>query len=188
MSTKTIVIALAVIVVGGAVWWMSHDRRDIPSDANVVVGEEQTGTDAGPLMEDGSNDSGKKMAFSSFVAQGGAYECTVNQSVQGVDSTGTVYVDGGKMSGMFSTSIQGMKIDNMFIAKDGYSYTWSSSLPGQGFKVAVATPTGTNASVSASGTYAWNADQIGDYDCKPWTADQSKFAIPASIKFTEMKQ
>ncbi|MEJ0001840.1 MAG: hypothetical protein WDN09_01490 [bacterium] len=44
----------------------------------------------------------------------------------------------------------------------------------------------TDTGAGASGTYSWNADQIGDYNCTAWTADAAKFALPASIKFQDM--
>lgn len=179
MSTKTIIIILVALAMVGGGYYMSYAR----SNPDMIAVGEPYGENA----QDGSSDTdGKKMAFDAFVKQGGSYKCTVNQSVQGVDSTGTVYMDGGKMSGTFATAVQGMNFETRFIARDGYSYSWSSAMPGQGFKTAVAAQAA-NTDASTSGTYSFNAEQIGDYDCDPWTADATVFAIPASVKFTEMK-
>src|SRR3989344_1783289 len=101
------------------------------------------------------------------------------------ENSGTVYMSGGNISGEFSTIAEGRPMQTMFMMRDGYSYTWSPDFPTMGFKVKINTDAGdTNA--DASGTYSWNANQIGDYNCEPWTVDESKFTLPTSIKFQEM--
>jgi hypothetical protein len=55
----------------------------------------------------------------------------------------------------------------------------------QGYKVAVKDTSGT-VNAGSTGTYSWNADQIGDYNCIPWKADASKFVVPTSITFKEI--
>lgn len=132
-----------------------------------------------------TNTTGKKMSFDSFLRQGGAYLCTVNQSVEGVESKGTVYVDGARTRGEFKTSVQGMSIDNIFVVKDGFSYSWSSMMPGKGYKVAVSGTGGSGG--TTSGQYSFNAEQIGDYNCEAWSVDSSKFALPSGVVFTEIK-
>jgi hypothetical protein len=99
-----------------------------------------------------------------------------------------VYISKGNISGDFKTSVSGMNMETFFIVKDGYSYTWSSMMPNIGYKVAVNQNSSVNTGASASGSYSFNAEQIGDYDCKPWTPSDSKFSIPSSIKFTEIKK
>ena len=80
------------------------------------------------------------------------------------------------------TTYAGQKVDTAFIVRDGYSYTWTSMMPTMGFKVKVAASAG-DTGAQASGSYAWNAETIGDYNCEAWTTDESKFAIPTSVTF-----
>lgn len=128
----------------------------------------------------------KKMSFDVFLKQGGSYKCDVKQYLSDMENNGTVYVDAGNIRGEYATVAEGRNIQTSFIMKDGYSYTWSSMAPNMGFKVKVDTTTGTNTDASTQGTYSWDAKQIGDYNCEPWTADQSMFALPANIKFNEI--
>ena len=130
--------------------------------------------------------SGKKMAFAQFLKDGGAYKCTVNQYVGDTESKGTVYVNQGLIRGMFETEAQGAKIKTDLLVRDGYTYTWSSAAP-MGFKApVVSSDADPSATSGASGTYSWNAEQIGDYDCVAWNADTATFAIPTGIQFMEM--
>jgi hypothetical protein len=58
-----------------------------------------------------------------------------------------------------------------------------------GFKVKIpdsANNVNGNTNTDVQGTYSWNAEQIGDYNCEPWTVDQSKFELPKGITFTEL--
>jgi hypothetical protein len=135
------------------------------------------------------NQSGKKIPFSELVKkQDGAYKCTVNQSMGGTDTTGTAYINAGMIRGEFNSKIGSMNIDSTFVVRDGFTYTWTSMLPNTGFKSKVSTEVSyANPNASASGSYDFNSELIGDYDCQPWTVDMSKFEIPANINFTENK-
>lgn len=171
--TKTILtIIIGVAVIGGGYFLIKSNMnkvKDTSSEKAGVVQEQPTG---------------KKMAFSQFVKQGGAYKCEVKQSLSDMENSGTVYINGGNISGEYSTIAEGKNIQTSFMMKDGYSYTWSSSFPTMGFKVKIPTEAEVNTNANTQGTYSWNADQIGDYNCESWTVDQSKFTIPTNIKFT----
>jgi hypothetical protein len=127
------------------------------------------------------------MAFSEFLKQGGAYKCTVNQYMQGTDVQGTVFINGDKIHADYNIAVQGMTIDSSMTVRDGYSYTWSSMMPGTGYKSKVVTSSDTSVGgTDTSGTYAWNAEQIGDYNCEAWNHDEETFALPTGVTFTEM--
>jgi hypothetical protein len=180
MSNKVIAIVVGVVVVlGGAYYAMRGTSESVKDTNSIAVGEPNPSAPT-------ENTSGKKMSFDAFMKQGGSYMCTVNQNVQGMESKGTVYINGGNIRGDFKTSVSGMNIDTMFLTKDGYSYSWSSMMAGKGFKVAVKGASG-NTSTQTSGQYSFDASQIGEYDCQPWTVDQSKFAMPSGVVFTEIK-
>ncbi len=83
------------------------------------------------------------------------------------------------MNGSFSTVAEGRTMESSFIMKDGFIYSWSPAYPSMGVKMKTAVSTG-----ETKDAYVWNAEQIGDYDCEAWTADASKFDIPASVTFT----
>jgi hypothetical protein len=118
---------------------------------------------------------------------GGSYKCTVNQNVGGMDTKGTTYMKDGMVRGEYKTNVQGVSMESTLIVRDGYTYSWSSAMPNLGFKAKVVGDTAPDTNAGTSGTYSFNAEQIGDYDCQPWTSDDTMFAIPATITFTEVK-
>lgn len=150
----------------------------------------KTANDKAPIGEntqDTQAPTGKKIAFSQFIKQGGAYECTVRQTLSGIDTTGVTYLSDGMIRGEFSTRIQSMNVDTSFIVRDGFTYSWSSVLPNTGFKVEMVDNTvNGDTTTDTSGSYSWNAEQIGDYDCKPWTVDMAKFTLPSDVTFKEI--
>ncbi len=178
MITKPYIILAVVVVLGGG--FFAYKTMHAPDQkSDVVVGEKSESTTAG-----------KKIAFSELLKQGGSYECTVNQYVQNIESKGTVFINKDQIRGDFKTQTQGINVDSSFVVKDGYTYTWSSMLGGRGMKIKNQVPEGGmsgNTGASASGQYGFNAEQIGDYDCKAWTVDESKFTPPSSVTFTELK-
>jgi hypothetical protein len=129
----------------------------------------------------------KKMAFSSFLKNDqGSYQCTVKQYMDDFGSEGIVYVSAGKIRGEFTTVAEGKNLETSIIVDNGYQYVWSSAMQ-NGFKMKLPESTTTSTTgASTSGTYSWNAEQIGDYDCTPWTVEQSKFIPPSTIVFTDM--
>ncbi len=210
MPKNIITTIIVIIVIAGGVFLITKK----PATPDLTVGgprgmtqtnENPNGPDYQPNRDmNGAQTNGKKMAFDVFLkqgVQGASYECTVHQSVNNVDTTGKVWIDGAgaetgintgsanaKMHGEFTTSTQGMNITSNFTMVNGYSYSWSSmSNTGYKVKIPADSTTGTNTNASANGSYSWDASQIGDYDCQVWTAVPAKFELPKSIKFTEIK-
>ena len=171
--SKNLIISIAVVVVLAAVGGYFL----IPSLMNnTQSGENQ--------VNNPNENSGKKMAFSDFVKQGGSYQCEVNQSTDEIETKGTAFIHNGMVRGEYSTNLDGMNLTSTVIVRDGFAYSWNSLVPNTGFKVKT-TANGSTSS-EASGEYSFSPDQIGDYDCQPWAADDSKFTVPTSITFKEV--
>ena len=198
MNKAILYIVIAAVLVGGAIALAKNSKPEASNSANQVAGNASEG--AVPATETPANTSGKKMAFDAFIKRGdGSYVCTVSQYLSDMENKGTVYIEGSadqdkrKIRGDFNTVAEGMKIDSSFVIKDGYTYSWNSFMPKSGFKIAMPKEMASSgAAVTAnqngnSGNYVWNASQIGDYDCQPWTVDQAKFALPSAVTFTEVK-
>ena len=154
---------IGVVVVAGA-FYIFKGESD-PVENGTVQGEQTS----------------KKMAFSEFVKQGGSYKCEVKQSTSDFKNGGTVYISGGNIRGDFSTVAEGITMNTYFILRDGYTYNWSSVAPNSGVKMLI--PVDSETTVNSE-VYSWSANQIGDYDCDPWTADESKFTLPTNVTFT----
>jgi hypothetical protein len=130
---------------------------------------------------------GKKIAFSEFIKQSGSYQCTVHQNLSDFDTGGTVYISDGKLRGDFSTIAEGRTVTSSVLARDGFVYSWSSMMPNKGVKMAMTMAELSNPAASTSGTYVWNASQIGDYSCTPWIAQEPTFGLPSGTTFTTVK-
>lgn len=189
---KTIVgILLAGVLGGGAYYTMVYMQNDVAQGemAATVEEEKKAETEEGvPIVADGTPITEKDMSFSELMKKTGSYECTVKQSIMGVSTDGKVAIKGGRVSATFTTSMQGQTITTNMIAKDDYTYTWSSMSP-TGMKVKMTT-TGTTtpqATTQTSGSYAWNNSTIGSYSCVAKDVSDSVFNIPTSITFNEMK-
>ncbi len=170
MSKIIMIIVAAAVVAGGGYYFLNSIKNQEAAQSVPVA----TTTDS----------TGKKMAFSAFLKQGGTYKCTTHQTIDGSSTVGTIYTDNGMLRGEYSTQVQGMKIDATFVIRDGFTYSWSSVSEGAGIKVKVVDTTEASGTPKAS-SYNFNADQIGDYDCVPWKADASKFTLPSNVTFTE---
>lgn len=176
MKALIIVILVALAAAGGYFAFRPDANKETASPEENSTTSTETPT-------------GKKMAFSQFVKQGGSYKCTVNQylgEVGGASTQGITYIDKGMIRGEYSTQAQGISINSTFIVRDGYSYTWTSMAPTMGFKSKVVENPEVNANASASGSYSYNSEQVGDYDCQVWTSDPSLFNIPSEVTFREV--
>jgi hypothetical protein len=184
------VIIIGLIVLGGYFYTRTTDI-----DENSPSTEVQNTVDVSTLPSSSTTQetpakptsSGKKMAFSEFIKQGGSYTCTVNQLINNVNSQGTVFISGDKVRGEFSTTAQGQSMTMSFLTTGGYTYTWTSMMPTMGFKMkntASANTTNNTAAMSS----AWDASAIGDYTCDTWSVDPAKFVVPTTVTFKEMAQ
>lgn len=179
MSSKALVIGVValVILVGG---YMLYTKNTEPNETaeNTIGGESES------TNESEGQPTGKKIAFSEFIKQGGSYKCTVNQYMEDMETKGTVYIDGDMVRGEYTVEAQGMTIDSTMIVRDGYTYSWSSMMPNVGYKIKAQSSGQADTSAGTSGSYAWNADQIGDYNCEAWRADAAMFTLPSNVTFT----
>lgn len=176
---KTILLILigGVVILGGFMYFTGEKNNEMTKSNTALTSTE--------IKE---QPSGKKMAFTEFTKQGGSYKCIVNQSVSDVVSKGTIFISGGMMRGTFTTTISGKENMSNILVRDGYTYIWSPEMP-MAMKIAIPKQnTETNTNTGMSGSYSWNAEQIGDYDCEAWNADQTMFAIPSGTEFMDPSQ
>ncbi len=180
MNSKIILWIVVIGVLGFGVYMM---KKDTAPREDAVAGQEET------VLKDDEASSGKKMAFSAFMQQdSGAYKCTVKQYLENAESQGTVYLNAGNVRGDFATMVAGKEIKTSFLIKEGYQYVWTSPLA-SGFKMKVPAPGADRGEYAGmSGSYSWNAEQIGDYDCVDWAADTATFALPSGMMFAEIAQ
>jgi hypothetical protein len=169
MNKKVIgVVIVVVVLVGG---YMLMKRTPAPgSDAMKHDG----------MMMDGSPHSGA-MSASEILKSGKDQKCTFTRKDANVESTGTVYFSKGKMHGEFDVAAQGQSFKASMTSDGTDVYTWSSMMP-QGVKTAVR-----SGAENDPNNQSYDLDDMMDYDCTSWKADQAVFELPKDIKFMEVK-
>lgn len=151
----------------------------------VILAMTQFGKSAKPQEsisqeEVNSSDSLSKNSIKSLLGLEKNLNCTF--SYPDGKSKGTVYVSGNKVRGDFSVAVDNRDMESHMIQDGSYSYIWSGQ-EGSKFKI--------DETVKASPTTS--SDQVDldkevDMKCLPWTIDNSKFAVPADVKFTDISQ
>lgn len=193
MKSKILVFFVIIIVIAVAVFAYNDSKQVTNTDQNMNASS--TNSVQGTSDVNGQNpmatSTGKKMAFADFLKQNtSSFVCTVTESMSDFPNKGTIYIDGAadqtkvRMNGEFETVAEGKSVKSYVIIKDGFSYGWSSMVPNQGVKIKLKP----NNADPKNPTYDWNADQVGDYDCKPWTIDEAKFALPQNVAFIAVDQ
>lgn len=167
---KTVLIALGV----GAIL--------IAILAGVLLMGNKTST---PQTSDTSNsqtaETGSALqSLKDLFSSGKSQECTFTDTA---GNGGTVYVQGGKMRGDFTTvSPQGSTNAHMIV--DGTtSYIWMDGQP-SGFKMTFDINAATEAQTTANNQNV-DLDKKVDYSCKGWTVNPSLFTLPAGVTFTD---
>ncbi len=197
MSKTLLGVVVAILALIGGYFALGLNKEQTPEVEEKTVVQEETKNTNEEATETTSDEpeitvstteqpSSKKMAFNEFIKNGGSYKCEVKQALSDMDNSGTVYIDGERIRGDFTTIAEGRKMDTSFIFREGYSYTWSSALPNTGFKMKVEKTATGDTKADTSGTYSWNAEQIGDYNCVAWTVGLDKFALPRGVTFNEV--
>lgn len=177
-QTKIILsVIVAVVALGGAYFFATQNKTSNKDVQNEITTNTKT--------PDVPEVSAKKMSFAEFMNQKGSYKCTVNQNIDDTQTQGVTYINDGMVRGEFNTKVQGFNIDTTFILRDGFTYTWTSMAPTMGFKMKVVENVEGDKNAASSGTYSFDAKQIGEYDCQPSPVDSSKFTLPSNIKFTD---
>lgn len=153
-----------------------------PQD-NASTSEMTNGTSTNTSSTTDTKPSGKKMAFTEFMKQGGSYKCDVTQTVANMTTSGKVFMHDALVRAEFSTSVAGQSLNTTMIARDGYMYSWTSMTPNKGYKTKIS-QSGDTGTANPSATYTWNGSQVGDYTCEVWKADDALFEIPKTVTFT----
>jgi len=168
-----ILVAGALVVGGG--YYVTHQATTESDGAQPQTQESGTPPQAGKY-------SG---SFAELAARGGSWKCTVDTSTAQSISSGVTYVSAGKVRGDFTTSVQGYgNVETHMISDGVHAYTWSSMMP-QGIETSVSASGAAGGATSGQGV---NANTSYSYDCEPWSADMTLFAVPTNITFKMMAQ
>ena len=170
MNKIIIGVVVAVVVIGGGVWYFLSQKGTGPISNSSTLSTESFS---------------EKSSLKNLVARGGSWKCTFAIDAGGTNSTGTVYVAMGKVRSDFKSVVPqvNMTIESHMISDGAYAYTWTSSMP-QGFKVPIDVTTDT---AVPSGSENLDYNSALDYNCTAWPTDENMFVLPTDITFTAIK-
>lgn len=168
---------IGLLIIGGGGWYvMQMQNAPVSETTQEGVAMENMQASETPSNET-QNFSG---SMQELMARGGSWTCDVTSTAGGITSSGTTYAANGMVRSDFTSNIpQVGNIESHMIVRDGLAYTWTSMM-NQGFKFPISKGEG-EAEVSAE--VAAQVNQDYDFSCRAWSADASKFALPAGIVF-----
>lgn len=193
-----LIMGVLLLIIGSGIYYglTSYVKNDgetvvnteIVQNTNTVTDEASTtimngtSTTLSATSTATSTKQGKKIPFTDFIGKGGSYTCEVTQSMASMNSKGTFYMHDNLVRVEFATTLAGQSMNTTMIARDGYTYSWTSLSPTKGFKTKI--PQG-DVQPGTSPTYTWNGSQVGDYSCEVWKADDTLFVLPKDIVFAD---
>lgn len=165
-----VVVVILLILAGFGYFMFSKSSKTITPTEKTSVTE--------PKASSSSSITG---SLKSLLTGGKTQTCTITYPDN--KGTGTIYVADKKFGGTFTIKESDGKDITGYMVSDGtYMYSWSSAATmGIKMKLDVAenaagdTQTGTN-----------DLNQQVNLNCSPWIVDNSKFAVPTNIKFSDM--
>ena len=186
LTTKTILIALGAVLVigGGAAVAMNKDSSSVMMQDTPVKTE--VTTDATAQVSSG-------MSMKDLLASVASTKCTVSTSNDKINSSGVVYVSGGKMRSDFTSvtkegPLAGKSMLAHMIVDTDMSYMWGEGEMKVGIKIArkdILDVTPENGETPANQA-AMDMNEKSDFKCEKWTLDAAEFVPPTSITFNDM--
>lgn len=169
-----IILVLAVVGVGGWVVYQSNQPADQDRATTATTNTRTGGTSLASLFERGEN-----------------LVCDYQYADAFGSQTGTVYTSGINVRGDFTmTATDGTVTTSHIIRDDQYHYNWGA-VNGEpiGTRIRLAdfaSATDLTVDTNTSGQTSLDYDYQYDFDCQPWTVDQSLFAVPSDIAFSDL--
>lgn len=126
----------------------------------------------------------EKTSLKNFMSMGGTQKCEFSDADN--KSSGSVYLNAGKMRGDFMSKVNDKETSTHMI-NDGTSvYIWIDDQK-IGFKTTLESIEQMSNSEGVTGvSKTVDINRQVDYKCGGWNADQVKFAIPTDVKFQDM--
>lgn len=173
MNRNAVVTVLVIIVIAGvAALYLMMNRS---SSAPAMVENE-----AAPS----SNILTEKTSLKEFMGMAGTQKCEFNDPEKG--NKGSVFIDSGKMRGDFTSEAAG-KVNSTHMINNGSDvYVWMDDQQ-TGFKTSLKAIEEMGSAEGQTGmNQTVDINKQVDYKCEGWTVDQTKFAVPAEVKFQDM--
>lgn len=196
MKTSLLLLLSVLVVVAGvyvAVQMFAVPASEVAEVAEEVAADTAASADERLPVEDTTPSrepfSGSG-SFLSLLEMGMSIQCDYQYTPEtGGAVAGTSYIDGrtGRVRSDFEMQQAGERYESSLIVKDDRSYVWTNSAYGN---FAIVSDVSSDGSVEAetAGEDMVSLDDEVSYDCRPWTVEESRFALPAGVEFQTMEQ
>lgn len=170
---------VGVAIIGTGAFWSVKTQDEGSKNSEKIVLEGSVSTTTATTEPVIAQDGTYVGSLNDLARSGKAYQCTVNHTVQGITSSGVVYISGENIKAEFSSEVPIVgAVKTHMIADRESVYTWTSLMP-QGFKVKrIDTTSQTQQQVNPI-----DFNQKLAYTCVAWTPDMSVFALPTNLMF-----
>lgn len=163
------VLILLVLLAGVGYYMFSKSAKTTPSEKTSVT--EPKGSSASSITG----------SLKSLLTGGKTQTCTITYPDN--KGSGTIFVADKKFGGTFTVKESNGKDITGYMVSDGtYMYTWSTAAT-MGIKIKLETAEKAAGNAETSTT---DLNQEVNLNCSPWIVDNSKFAVPTNIQFTDM--
>lgn len=188
-QNKLILISVAILALLIFSFFMLNRNQQNPETAT-VTSQKEIAEEVAPIESDDINIKGSLL---DLFNSGKSMQCSYSTSTDDMEINGTSYVSGKKMrADIFTTLSDGKTMETHMIADEGWAYTWTNE-SSTGFKINIAevtkdVPELENPEQTSDEETIKDFQQDYDFDCKNWKDDNSKFAIPTNIEFTDFSK
>ena len=174
-----IVIIAAIALVGGAVWYfIAGPGSSSPSTSTPERTRESSAGTIGEVTD----------TMDALIGRGENLECDWRMPASSGETpftTGKLYTTGNKGRSHMSGNVSGVAMAGNAIFRDGTVYTWME-FAGQKMGFKMDPDELRDANMSMTPEERQQAEQIRAemiFNCRPWTPDESQFALPADVTF-----
>lgn len=172
-------IAVAVIIIAGVGAYFIVGRDTAETSETVV---EEMVSEQSDSQRASSEVVTESMSLTDIINEQKNQLCTFTDSeTKGV---GTVFIGDRDFRGDFQTDINDKaSVTHMIVLDTTDVYVWMEGET-QGFKTSMSGLT--DLSEFGEETTAFNINKAVDYECYPWTLDNSQFELPQAVEFRDM--
>lgn len=171
LIVSAIVVLIILLGLGG---WFLFGRNQVQS-LNSTTNKPQGANTGNSTIQSSITD---------LFTSGATKQCTFDVTGQNGGTTkGNIYVSGGKAYGDFDMTSNGKTSKTYLIRNDTTFYIWGDSLP-SGIKMTMDVNEMAT-KMQGSGYSGFNPGEKANYNCSPWSVDESKFTPPSDVKFMD---
>jgi hypothetical protein len=189
MNKKTLywIVGVVIVVIIIVILMLSGKSAPAPASGSPSVTSSSSSSGSSQSSQSGQVTAiAARQTMHDLISSGATKICTFSIAATASTSSlsGTVYMDSGSMRGDFSkTDTSDKTTSSHMIISSGTVYLWSDALS-KGIKLPWSVAASSSAMLGKAGGI--DVNQPTTYSCTRQTPNQSEFALPTSITFTDI--